>query len=176
VTDPAELTGLAGLAALAEHVRVRYPDVLEARGEVSVIVAREDLLAAMEWLRTDPELWFDALSDVAGTDWPGRDPRLWVAYHLYSTRHRWRVRVKVGLPEDDPHVPSVAAAYPTADWHEREVYDFFGVIFDGHPDLRRIQLPDEWTTFPLRKDHPLAGVATRYHDGRFIPPPDERGT
>ena len=82
----------------------------------------------------------------------------------------------MGLPEADPKVPSVTALYPTADWHEREVYDFFGVIFQGHPDLRRIELPDEWTTFPLRKDHPLAGVATRYHDGRFIPPPDERGT
>jgi len=168
--------GRADGSVLAERIRARHPEVLEARGEVSIIVAREELLSVLEWLRGDPDLAFDSLVDVAGTDWPGREPRFWVAYHLYSMRHRWRVRVKVGLPEADPNVPSVTALYPTADWHEREVYDFFGVIFQGHPDLRRIELPDEWTTFPLRKDHPLAGVATRYHDGRFIPPPDERGT
>jgi NADH-quinone oxidoreductase subunit C len=161
---------------VAEALRALELEVLEARGEVSVFVAAGELLSTLERLRGDPDLAFDTLSDVAGTDYPHREPRFWVAYHLYSSIHRRRLRVKVGLQEDSPRVPSVTGLFPTADWLEREVYDFFGVVFDGHPDLRRIELPEEWTTFPLRKDHPLAGVATRYHDGRFIPPPDERGT
>jgi NADH-quinone oxidoreductase subunit C len=168
--------GASGTAALENRLRDRGLDVLEARAELSVTVAPRDLLTTLASLQADPELAFDFLSDVAGTDWPSREPRFWVAYHLYSMTHRWRVRVKVGLSGESPRVPSVTGLYPTADWHEREVYDFFGIVFDGHPDLRRIELPDEWTTFPLRKDHPLAGVVTRYHDGRFIPPPDERGT
>jgi NADH-quinone oxidoreductase subunit C len=168
--------GPADAAALGDRLRTRGFDALEARGEVSVTVAPHQLLATLESLRSDAALAFDFLSDVAATDWPASEPRFWVAYHLYSSTRRWRLRVKVGLPQEDPRVPSVSGLFPTADWHEREVYDFFGIIFDGHPDLRRIELPDEWTTFPLRKDHPLSGVSTRYHDGRFIPPPDERGT
>jgi NADH-quinone oxidoreductase subunit C len=151
-------------------------DVLEGRGEVTLIAGRDRLLGTLATLSADDALAFDSLSDVAATDWPGRDPRLWVAYHLYSTRHRHRLRVKVGVPEDDPRVPSVTGPFPTADWLEREVFDFFGVIFDGHPDLRRIELPESWTTFPLRKDHPLEGVAVRYTGGAFIPPPDQRET
>jgi NADH-quinone oxidoreductase subunit C len=81
--------------------------------------------------------------------------------------------VKVGLAADDPHVPSVTALFPTADWHEREVWDLFGLVFDGHPDLVRILLPDDWEGHPLRKDEELGGVETRYH-GAFIPPVDER--
>jgi NADH-quinone oxidoreductase subunit C len=167
------VTGTAPLAAL---LRGRFADVLEARGDVTVVVDRADLRAALERLRSDPETSFGFLSDIAATDWPGREPRIWVAYHLYSMEHRRRVRVKVGVTEADPHVPSVVGLFPTADWLEREVYDFFGVIFDEHPDLRRIELPEEWTTFPLRKDHALSGVATRYTGGRFIPPPDQRET
>ena len=164
-------------AQLAEALRAGgRGDVLESRGEVTLIVERDRLLATIGSLRADEALGFDSLSDIAATDWPGRDPRLWVAYHLYSMRHRHRLRVKVGLSEDDPHVSSVTAPFPTADWLEREVFDFFGVIFDGHPDLRRIELPESWTTFPLRKDHPLDGVAVRYTDGAFIPPPDQRDT
>jgi NADH-quinone oxidoreductase subunit C len=160
-------------AALREGA---FGDVLAGRGEVSVIVARDRLVETLASLRDDRALAFDSLSDVAATDWPGRDPRFWVAYHLYSAQHRHRLRLKVGLPEDDPHVPSVTGPFPTADWLEREVFDFFGVIFDEHPDLRRIELPESWTTFPLRKDHPLEGVSVRYTDGAFIPPPDQRDT
>ncbi len=161
---------------LAERLRQRFPDALDSRGEVTVVVEPGDLVDALGYLRGEPDLSFDSLSDVSATDWPGRDPRFWVAYHLYSMDRRHRVRVKVGLPEEGPAVASVTGLFPTADWLEREVYDFFGVIFLGHPDLRRIELPEEWETFPLRKDHPLAGVATRYHGGAFIPPPDERET
>jgi NADH-quinone oxidoreductase subunit C len=96
-----------------------------------------------------------------------------VSYELYSTTHRHRLRVKVGLDEDDARVPSVVGLYPTADWHERETYDFFGIDFEGHPDLRRILLPEGWEGWPLRKDEELGGVDTRYR-GAFIPPIDRR--
>ncbi len=109
------------------------------------------------------------------TDWPGREPRFWVAYELFSTTHHHRLRVKVGLSEADARVPSVTSLFPTANWHEREAYDFFGIVFDGHPDLRRILLPDGWEGWPLRKDEPLGGVNTRY-EGAFIPPVDRRTT
>ena len=110
---------------------------------------------------------------MTATDHPGKDPRFWVVYELRSVEHAHRLRVKVGLPGDDPHVPSVTPLFPTADWHERETWDLFGIVFDGHPDLDRILLPDDWEGHPLRKDEELGGVGTQYH-GAFIPPVDER--
>jgi NADH-quinone oxidoreductase subunit C len=110
---------------------------------------------------------------VTATDHPGRDPRFWVVYELRSVEHAHRLRLKVGLPADDPHVASVTPLFPTADWHERETWDLFGIVFDGHPDLDRILLPDDWEGHPLRKDEELGGVGTQYH-GAFIPPVDER--
>jgi NADH-quinone oxidoreductase subunit C len=98
-----------------------------------------------------------------------------VSYELYSTAHRHRVRLKVGLSEDDARVPSVTSLYPTADWHERETYDFFGITFEGHPDLSRILLPDDWDGHPLRKTEELGGVNTRFK-GAFVPPVDRRTT
>ena len=160
-------------AELADRVRTRYPDVAVAREEVTVVVGREELLEALGALRE--ELGLDSLASVTATDWPGRDPRFWVAYELYSNEHRHRLRVKVGLSEDDPRIPSVTAAFPTADWHERETYDFYGIVFDGHPDLRRILLPEDWEGWPLRKTEELGGVNTRFH-GAFIPPVDRRST
>jgi NADH-quinone oxidoreductase subunit C len=159
---------------LAERLRDRFPDVLSAWGEVTMTVGREALLEAVGWLRDEPDVAFGFLSDVSCADWPGRDPRIWMAYHLYSFDHGHRVRVKVGLPGDDLVVPSVTPMFPAANWHEREVFDLFGVVFEGHPDLRRILLPDEWVGHPLRKDHPLGGVITQYR-GATIPPPDQRG-
>ena len=160
-------------AGVAEGVRARYPDVVVARDEASVSLGREDLLAALESFRADPALRLDFLSSVTATDWPGRDPRFWLVYELSSNDLRHRLRVKVGLHEDDLHVPSVTGLFPTADWHERETFDFYGVVFDGHPDLRRILLPDDWEGWPLRKTEELGGVDTRYH-GAFIPPVDRR--
>jgi NADH-quinone oxidoreductase subunit C len=158
---------------VAERVRALYPDVVVARDEASVSLGREDLLSALEAFRADPALRFDFLSSVTATDWPGRDPRFWVVYELSSSELHHRLRVKVGLHEDDLHVPSVTGLFPTADWHERETFDFYGVVFDGHPDLRRILLPDDWEGWPLRKTEELGGVDTRYH-GAFIPPVDRR--
>ena len=163
-------------ASLAAKLRVRFPEVQEARGEVTVTVLAETLPATLEQLRDDADLSFSFLSDVTATDWPGLDPRFWLAYHLRSTERGHRLRVKAGLPPqpDPPHVPSAAGLFPTADWLEREVFDFFGIVFDGHPDLRRIEMPEGWVGHPLRKDHPLSGVNTQYK-GAFIPPPDQRG-
>jgi NADH-quinone oxidoreductase subunit C len=160
---------------LAERVRARHGDVLVARDEVTIFADRGDLPEALAGLREDPDLSFDFLSSVTATDRPGREPRFWVVYELYSMRHRHRLRVKVGLAEGDERLPSIVPLFPTADWHEREVYDFFGIDFEGHPDLRRILLPDDWEGRPLRKDEELGGVNTAYK-GAFIPPVDRRTT
>jgi NADH-quinone oxidoreductase subunit C len=162
-------------AELADRVRALHPDVLVARDEVTAFVERDELLGSLDRLAEDDALSLDSLSSVTATDWPGREPRFWVAYELYSSAHRHRLRIKVGLPQDDPRVPSVTSRFPTADWHEREVYDFYGIEFTGHPDLRRILLPEGWEGWPLRKDEELGGVNTRY-DGAFIPPVDRRTT
>jgi NADH-quinone oxidoreductase subunit C len=162
------------VAALAERLRQRFPEVLEARGEVTVTIPSSELLSSLAFLRQEDDLSFRFLSDLTATDWPRLDPRFWVAYHLQSLEHHHRLRVKVGLPGDDPRVPSVTSLYPTANWHEREVFDFFGIVFDGHPELRRIEMPEGWVGHPLRKDQPLGGVNTPFR-GAFVPPPDERG-
>jgi NADH-quinone oxidoreductase subunit C len=160
-------------AGIAQRVRMSYPEVVVSRDEASVSVGREELLAALGSFRDDPGLRLDFLSSVTATDRPDGDPRFWVVYELSSTELHHRLRVKVGLSDEDPRVPSVTGLFPTADWHERETYDFFGVVFDGHPDLRRILMPDDWEGWPLRKTEELGGVNTRYH-GAFIPPVDRR--
>ena len=159
---------------LSGRIKDRLPGVVAAREEATTVVERDELHSSLAWLRDEADLAFDFLSDLTATDWPGRDPRFWIAYHLFSMEHRHRLRVKVGVPQDDPHVPSVVQLYPTANWHEREVYDLFGIEFDGHPDPRRIIMPDDWEGHPLRKDHSLGGVSTRYKHGAFIPPADTR--
>jgi NADH-quinone oxidoreductase subunit C len=161
------------MAPSLDAVRARFPDAVEARGEVTVVVARDDLHRALASLREDSDLAFDVLADITATDWPDRVPRFWIAYELYSMRRTHRIRVKVGLPEDDAVVPSIVPLYPGANWYEREVFDMYGVEFEGHPDLRRIIMPDDWTGHPLRKDYSLGGVDTAYK-GAFIPPVDER--
>jgi NADH-quinone oxidoreductase subunit C len=158
---------------LVERVSARYPDAVVARDQAVVTVERRELLDALTWLRDDEDLDLGFLSSVTAADWPGRDPRYRVVYELYSMAHRHRVRVEVGVPESDPHVSSVEHLFPTANWHEREVFDFFGVVFDDHPDLRRILLPEGWDGHPLRKTEELGGVDTRYK-GAFIPPVDRR--
>jgi NADH-quinone oxidoreductase subunit C len=162
-------------AELASRVRTRLADAVVARGEMTVVVAREELLEALAFLREDPELQLDFLSSVTATDHPGVNPRFWVVYELKSVAHHHRLRLKVGLAEDDARLPSVAAMFPGANWHERETWDFYGIAFDGHPDLTRILLPDDWDGFPLRKTEELGGVNTRFH-GAFIPPVDTRTT
>lgn len=157
---------------LVARIAERYPDALVARGQAVLTVGRDDLRDALAFLAEEP-LAFGFLANVTATDWPDASPRFWVAYELLSIEHHHRLRVKVGIPGDDPRVPSVVDRFPTADWHERETYDFFGITFDGHPDLRRILLPDGWEGHPLRKTEELGGVNTPYR-GAFIPPVDRR--
>jgi NADH-quinone oxidoreductase subunit C len=162
-------------AELADLLRERLPETVVARGEVIAVVEPTELVTTLEELRGEDTLAFDFLSSLTATDRPGRSPRYWVVYELYSMRHAHRLRVKVGIEEDAARVPSVAGVFPTADWHEREVFDLYGIVFDGHPNLRRILLPEGWEGYPLRKTEELGGVNTRYR-GAFIPPVDRRTT
>ena len=131
-------------------------EVIDAHGEVSVVVPREHIVDAARYLKF--EQGFDMLADLCGADrGPEEDPRFVVNYHLFGTKHHDRLRLKVRVQEDDPHVPTVCELWKTANWHERETYDLFGVIFDGHPDLRRILLPSDFDGHALRKDYPLRG-------------------
>ncbi len=162
------------LSELATAVSARYPDVVVAREEATLVVPTDELLAALEWLRDEPGVELNALSSVTATHWPDRDPSFWVVYELRSTTLAQRLRLKVGLRDDGQRVPSVTGMFPTANWHERETFDLFGIVFDGHPDLTRILLPADWAGHPLRKDEPLGGVPTWFH-GASMPPIDERG-
>jgi NADH-quinone oxidoreductase subunit C len=148
--------------------------VVVDRGELTFFVRRERLADVARHLRDDAELRFELLSGVSGVHYPqdaGRE--LHAVYHLVSITHNRRVRLEAAAPDADPHIPSVTKVYPTADWHERETYDFFGIIFDGHPALTRIQMPDDWPGHPQRKDYPLGGIPVEFK-GAVIPPPDER--
>lgn len=131
---------------------------IEALSETTIIVPREHIVAACAFLKSEPGLEFNFLSDLCGFDrGPEEEPRFEVNYHLFSTTKFHRVRLKVLLSEDDAHVATVTGVWRTANWHERETYDLFGVVFDAHPDLRRILLPDDWQGHALRKDFPLRG-------------------
>ena len=125
-------------------------------GDWTIIVPVARLLDVATHLRDAPDAAFDLCSDVTATDWPPRAERFDLVYCLYSTRHRHRIRVKARAADGQP-VPSVAAIWPAANWLEREVFDMFGVNFVGHPDRRRILMPEDWQGFPQRKDSPLEG-------------------
>ena len=147
----------AAAALLREHPEWNV-EVVHALGETTIILPREQLVDACSYLKTAPGLEFNFLADLCGFDrGPEEEPRFEVNYHLFSTTKHHRVRLKVLLNEDDAHAPSVTGVWRTANWHERETFDLFGVIFDGHPDLRRILLPDDWQGHALRKDFPLRG-------------------
>jgi NADH-quinone oxidoreductase subunit C len=148
--------------------------VLVDRGELTMHVRREHLLDVLRALRDQPDLRFELLASVSGVHYPhdtGRE--LHSVYHLLSITHNRRLRLEVTCPDEDPHVPSAVSVYPTADWQEREAWDFFGIIYDGHPALTRIQMPDDWPGHPQRKDYPLGGIPVEYK-GATIPPPDTR--
>ena len=158
-TDPAppeDMEVPSYVAALQSGV----PGAVEALsfwvGDWTVIVPADRLLEVARFLRDDPATAFDYCSDVTAVDWPPRAQRFDMVYCLYSTRLRQRIRVKVRAAEGDP-VPSVVEIWPAANWLEREVYDQFGVNIVGHPDLRRILMPDDWQGHPQRKDYPLEG-------------------
>ena len=128
-----------------------------ARGEAVVMVPREKAADALRILRDHPDLRFDQLTDVTAADYPGRTPRFEVVYQLRSITHGHRLRVKIPVPEEDPSVPTASGLWKSALWSERETWDMFGIKFAGHPDLRRILLPQWWEGHPLRRDYPLEG-------------------
>lgn len=151
---------MSKLLEFVEKLKERDPSwvdsVVEAFGEVTVFVPRDGILEACYFLRDEHD--FDLLADICGADrGPEEDPRFEVNYHLFSTVHFQRLRLKVLLSEDDPTVESVTDVWRTADWHERETFDLFGVKFANHPDLRRILMPSDFDGHALRKDFPLRG-------------------
>ena len=133
-------------------------EVSEFRGEITVVVPRELLLGAAELLRGDPSLVFDFLSDLTCVDRFPNEPRFELNYHLLSISRREKLRIRVRVSGSDPVVSSLTSVWPGINWHEREAFDLFGVRFEGHPDLRRILLPQDWQGHPLRKDFPVEGV------------------
>ncbi|NJP31261.1 NADH-quinone oxidoreductase subunit C [Micromonospora thermarum] len=148
--------------------------VVVDRGELTLHVRPERIAEVCQVMRDDLALRFELCSSVSGVDYLGADERrLHVVYQLTSMTYRRRVRLEAAVSAEDPHLPSVTGVYPTADWQERETYDMFGIVFDGHPNLTRILMPDDWEGHPQRKDYPLGGVPVEYK-GAEIPPPDRR--
>jgi NADH-quinone oxidoreductase subunit C len=148
--------------------------VVVERGELTLHVPREHLVTVAKLLRDDPSLAFEMCLGVSGVHYPWETGReLHAVYPLLSITHNRRLRLEVSAPDADPHIPSLVGVYPTCDWHERETWDFFGLVFDGHPALTRIEMPDDWKGHPQRKDYPLGGIPVEYR-GATVPPPDER--
>jgi NADH-quinone oxidoreductase subunit C len=158
----------ADLNELGEHVAASLGAAVTGRelayGELTVLAEAADIVRVLTFLRDDPRCLFVCFTDICGADYPGREKRFDVVYHLLSPRHNVRIRVKVQADEVTP-VPSVIALFPAANWYEREIYDLYGVLFSGHPDLRRILTDYGFEGHPLRKDFPLTGfVEVRYDE------------
>jgi NADH-quinone oxidoreductase subunit C len=165
-------------AAFARAGETAYRQAVEGvvvdRGELTFKVRREHLVEVCRHLRDDPDLRFEMCLGVSGVHYPDLEGHeLHAVYPLLSITHNQRVRVETDCPDADPHLPSVTSVYPANDWHERETWDFFGVVFDGHPALTRIEMPDDWPGHPQRKDYPLGGIPVEYK-GATIPPADQR--
>jgi len=131
-------------------------------GECTIQVAPEKILAVCQWLKQNWQ--FERLSSVTAVDWPERDPRFDVVYHLHSIARNQRLRVKCRVGGERPEIDSVTAVWRAANWYEREVFDLFGIRFRNHPDLRRIMMPEDWEGHPLRKDYPVHGGRYDYAD------------
>jgi NADH (or F420H2) dehydrogenase, subunit C len=166
------------LAELLEESGTGFDNAIERvvvdRGELTLDVRREHLVEVCRHLRDDQDLRFELSLGVNGVHYPqdaGRE--LHAVYHLVSITHSRQLRLEVAVPDADPHIPSTTEVYPTNDWHERETYDFFGIIFDGHPALARIAMPDDWPGHPQRKDYPLGGIDVEFK-GANVPPADDR--
>jgi len=160
----------ANVTALQERLVALLGDRIVAQsiafGELTVQVHRETIVDVMKLLRDDPETRFVSIVDVCGADYPEREERFEVVYHLLSPYKNVRVRLKLQTDADTP-VPSITSVFPGADWYEREAYDFFGILFAGHPDLRRILTDYGFDGHPLRKDFPMSGyVEVRYDEER----------
>lgn len=133
-------------------------EATEFRGELTIVVPKEHIVDICRFLKHEPELQYDLLIDLCGIDLYTPVKRFGVVYNLFSLKNKHRIRLKTFTEEEDPRVPTVTGVWSTANWHERETYDMFGITFEGHPDMRRIYMPDEFEHFPLRKDFPLMGI------------------
>lgn len=146
---------------IADKLKELFPNdivsVREFRDEVTVSLNKNNIVSILKYLHDDPSTDFDYLQDLCGMDYPKKKPRFEVVYHLYSIKNKRMLRLKALVPEDDCRIHSVTSIWKGADWHERECFDMFGIYFTGHPDLRRILMPEDWTGHPLRKDYPLKG-------------------
>ena len=150
------------LKKVKDNFRNGVLDAALFRGEATVLVDRNVLRAVCSFLKTDPETRMNYLVDVLGVDYYPAVPRFEVVYHFYSIPKKHRIRVKVKL-SDGETVPTVTDMWSGANWPEREAYDMFGIVFEGHPNLKRIYLADDWEGFPMRKDYPLRGYKDRYN-------------
>jgi NADH-quinone oxidoreductase subunit C len=141
---------------MIDLIKNKFPeavtDVLEFRGETTLVIKPEALIEVATFLRDEPALGFDLLSDVSAVDYYPDHPRFAVNYHLYALDNAHSLRLKVWLDGETPSIASLTSVYPGANWHEREVWDLMGIRFEGHPDLRRIFMPDDFLGHPLRKD------------------------
>jgi NADH-quinone oxidoreductase subunit C len=143
------------VAALREKFPAAVQEVIEFRGETTVILDHASLVEVCRTLRDDPELNYNFLADLAGIDYYPDEPRFAVSYIVYAMTANARFRLKVFAPGDEAELPTLTAVYPNANWYEREAYDMFGITFAGHPDLRRLLMPADWVGHPHRKDYPL---------------------
>ncbi len=164
----------AELQALSDHIASSLGEAVTDRtiafGELTIVVRGQDIVRAVTFLRNDPQCRFVCFIDICGADYPAREKRFDVVYHFLAPHHNRRIRVKVETDESTP-VPSVISVFPAANWFEREAYDLYGILFSGHPDLRRILTDYGFEGFPLRKDFPMTGfVEVRYDEaqGRVV--------
>jgi NADH-quinone oxidoreductase subunit C len=148
--------------AIAEKIKEQFQDevldIREFRGQGTVTVKKGRIVDICRYLHDEPSLYLDFPADLFGLDYLGKkENRFAVLYNLYSVKHRHRIMIKAEVPESSPSIDSVVPVWAGVNWHERECYDLFGIVFKGHPDLRRVLLPEDWEGHPLRKDYPLTG-------------------
>jgi NADH-quinone oxidoreductase subunit C len=157
VTETSDLEQNPIIAKIRSWRPEAIAGLISFRGELTVVVYREHLRPLAEFMCSDADLTFTYLSDVTGVDRFPIEPRFELNYHLLSLPRRDTIRLRVRLPGEDPVIESVVPVWPTANWHEREIFDLLGVRFEGHPNLKRMLLPDDWEGYPLRKDYPVEG-------------------
>ena len=157
MTETSDLEQSPTIAKIRAWKPEAIAGLISFRGELTLLVPREHLLALAGFLAGDNDLAFTYLSDVTAVDRFPIEPRFELNYHLLSISRRDSIRLRVRLPGDSPVIESVVPVWPTANWHEREIFDLFGIRFEGHPNLQRILMPDDWEGYPLRKDYPVEG-------------------
>jgi NADH-quinone oxidoreductase subunit C len=155
----------AVVAKLKQEFPAAILNTVEHRGEITVTVDKKDIVAVCTYLRDSAG--YNFLCDLCGVDYLGSEPRFMVVYNLYNIDAKARLRLKAAVAEDDCCIDTVSGVWSTANWHERECWDMFGIRFAGHPDLRRILMPADWKGHPLRKDYPLQGPDREPYQGRL---------